>query len=414
MVSGGDRTCRDLAQENSCLSSAATSQDLTVQSSCATVELIEAIADEWRELCHEGPCDQPFFRPEWITAAITAFVPKHRLLLITVRDGGRLRAILPLLEEKTSLLGFPFTRLRGAAIAQHSGRFDLVHGNGPDAQAIVRVMWEHLKALPAWDVVELPIVAQGAVAEQLFSVAEDDGFSTSQYEHRLSPYLVLDRNRGGADSSHFAANGHFRQNLRRRWRKLEARGPLSLRRVDKADEEALQRFYDLEQRGWKGKKGTAITCSTETRRFYDSVAQRAERFGYLSLYFLEQGSSLIAAQFGLTCGGRYFPLKVAYEEDYAEYGPGHLITWAIVRDCVQRGLSELDFLGQWAEWKAEWTSEVRRHSSCYIFRNNLAGRLLEANTRQRHRLQAGIRKAMSITHAFRSSFGRKRWRLFRP
>jgi CelD/BcsL family acetyltransferase involved in cellulose biosynthesis len=409
VASGGDRTGRDLARESLSVSSATGSQGLTVQSSWGTIELVEALADEWRDLCQEGPCDQPFFRPEWIAAAIAAFAPGRRLSLVTARDRGRLRAVLPLLEEKASLYGFPFTRLRGAANVQHSGRFDLVHGNSPDVQTIARVVWRHLKDSPGWDMVELPIIPQGGAAEQLLTIAEADKFPTFQYEQRRNPYLLLDRNQGGADCSRFAPNAHFRQNLRRRWRKLEAAGSLSLRRADQADQDDLQRFYGLERKGWKGKKGTAIACSRETQQFYDSVAQCGERFGYLSLYFLEQGNAVIAAHFGLTCGGRYFPLKVGYEEDYAEYGPGHLITWAILRDCVQRGLSEFDFLGQWAEWKGEWASDVRPHASGYIFRNNLIGRLLEADTRKRHKLEVTIGRATSIAAALRSNLARRGW-----
>src|SRR5437879_11003162 len=37
------------------------------------VELIDALAEEWRELCEEEPNDQPFCRPEWVGAYLRAF-----------------------------------------------------------------------------------------------------------------------------------------------------------------------------------------------------------------------------------------------------------------------------------------------------------------------------------------------------
>ena len=76
------------------------SHSLIAQSERGTVELLDRIGDEWRQLCQEGAFDQPFFRPEWIASSIRAFASKHSVLLITVRDGSRLRAVLPLLEEK--------------------------------------------------------------------------------------------------------------------------------------------------------------------------------------------------------------------------------------------------------------------------------------------------------------------------
>jgi CelD/BcsL family acetyltransferase involved in cellulose biosynthesis len=389
-------------------SSMATGQGLAVQSEWGTAELVDRIADEWRQLCLEGPCDQPFFRPEWIAACTRAFAPGHRLLLITVRNGGRLRAVLPLLEDKKLAFAVPFTRVRGAANVQHSCRFDLIHGSGPDLEESVRGLWGHLRDLPDWDMVELPIVPEGGAAERLLLMAREDGFLTAQHELRRSPYLLLNHEKSTPDFSHFGRDARFRKNLRRRWRNLEAKGRLSLRRADKADPQDLRQFYRLEQSGWKGKKGTAIACSKETQQFYDSIAQSAERFGYLSFYFLEQNGEAIAAQLGLTCGGRHFAIKSGYDENYEEYGPGHLITGAVLQDCVQRGLSEYDLLGRWEEWKAKWGSEVRPHAVCYIFPRNLPGRLLYADTQLRCQLEMAADKVRSAAVVFRSYLIRKR------
>src|SRR5262245_29330847 len=95
------------------------------------VEIIERLAEEWRALCAEGPCDQPFFRPEWVAAYVHAFASEKKLLILTARVDGRLRAVLPLVEEWAFFHGLPVRMLRGASNA-HSGRFDLVRGAGQD------------------------------------------------------------------------------------------------------------------------------------------------------------------------------------------------------------------------------------------------------------------------------------------
>ena len=58
-----------------------------------------------------------------------------------------------------------------------------------------------------------------------------------------------------------------------------------------------------------------------------------------------------------------------------------------------RGLSEFDCLGQWTEAKAKWSSEVRVHNFCYIFRPNLAGRILNAHIPLRYWLRDAIQRA---------------------
>ena len=80
--------------------------------------------------------------------------------------------------------------------------------------------------------------------------------------------------------------------------------------------------------------------------------------------------------------------KLGIDENYRKCGPGHLLIYEIMRDCVQNGISEYDFTGPWAEYKAKWTSTNRPHFTQRIFHKSLRGRLLhrlfkmEANARK--------------------------------
>ncbi|MER3438126.1 MAG: hypothetical protein C4346_11365, partial [Chloroflexota bacterium] len=72
--------------------------------------LIDQIAPAWRALCDEGPCADPFFRPEWIGAYLRHLEPDARVVLITAWRNGSLRAVLPLIEERTRFFGVPLRR----------------------------------------------------------------------------------------------------------------------------------------------------------------------------------------------------------------------------------------------------------------------------------------------------------------
>jgi CelD/BcsL family acetyltransferase involved in cellulose biosynthesis len=338
-------------------------------------ELVDRLAPQWRELCDEGPSDQPFYRPEWIGAYLGAFAPRKKLLLVTVRIGGRLKAVLPLIEERALFAGIPVKMVRGA-YSVHSCRFDIVRGAGPDGDAAVLAVWNFLKGKKDWDVLELQEVPEGGAAEKLIEAAKADGFITGRRESTCSAFIPLAPPGIGEEWWLKRTDAKFRANLRRRARKLTAEAPLVLRRFDTAEPEALQRFYDLEFRGWKGREGSAIACHENTRRFYDEIAGSAARFGYFSLYLLEWNGVLLAGHFGLTHQGRYCVPKLAYDETYQQHAPGHLMVSAVLRDCVERGFSEFDFLGGWAGWKEEWTKERRTLSYLYAFRASPLGRLL--------------------------------------
>jgi CelD/BcsL family acetyltransferase involved in cellulose biosynthesis len=357
---------------------------LTVRSEWGSVDLLEKIADEWRQLCQEGRFDAPFYRPEWIASAIRAFASRQRVLLITARNGSRLRAVLPLIESKGRASAIAGARLRSASLIP---RFDFVHGEGPDAADAVQAVWKHLRDLPGWGAIELVNVPEGSAAERLLGAAKEDGFPTCQHEYARSPYIVLNGQTAPGDFSRFGRSSRFRYHLRQGWREMSKKGQLRVRRVEKVDAETLQVFYRLEQRGWKGKKGTAIACSAEMRVFYDAVVRAAEQFGYLSMYFLDLGDATIAAHLAFTYGGHYYPVKVAYDESFSAYGPGHLIIARVLEDCVTRGLTEFDCLGDWTDAKAKWTEKVRSHSYCGIFRDSSVGHILCAETLLHHHVQ---------------------------
>ena len=222
-----------------------------------------------------------------------------------------------------------------------------------------------------------------------------------------SPYLPLSWLGSGQDPLVLQTTANFRATIRRRGRQIEARGNLALRRVNTADPAMLQTFYDLEHSGWKGKEGTAIACGKDTRQFYDEIARHGERFGYLSLSFLDFNGQTIAAQFGVTYAGRYFMPKLAFDENYRQYGPGHLLIHAIMRDCVEHGISEYDFTGPWAEYKAKWTLATRAHSNLTIFRKGLLGSFLHG---AKFKVEPGVKKMVRPLRRGAASNGRRSMR----
>ncbi len=339
------------------------------------VEIIDRLADEWRELCDAGGSDLPFVRPEWIAAHVRAFSPAGELLLITARVEGRLSLVLPLLVEHSRFYGLPVRKLRSPTNS-HSPAFDLVLRH--DDEVAADVAWELLKDLPDWDMIEMQDVPDGGALEVLLRLAREDGWPTGRWESWQSPVLTFPGAGITLNKALASVNSKFRSTVRRHKRKLEELGPLRLRRVDAPEMDELARFYDLEQSGWKGKEGTAIACSSETRQFYDELAHTAADHGYLALYLLESGDRLVATQYGLTHHRRHFPLKSAFDESLREYGAGQVIVLEVVGDLVDRGVTELHFFGQSEEWKRSWTSEAEPLAWRYAFRKNPYGRALHA------------------------------------
>jgi CelD/BcsL family acetyltransferase involved in cellulose biosynthesis len=390
-----------------------------VEARWGTRELIDRLAPEWRQLCSRGAHDEPFHRPEWVSAYLRAFAPDARLLLVEARTDGRLTAVLPLVETRRGWPGLRIHTLQGAANV-HSCRFDIVSEEGQEGEAAIAGIWTALREVRGWDLIAIPRVPRGGAAEALLAQAAQDGYPTGYWwgfwHPTESPYFKVDLPEG-ADPVTLAGNASFRRNMKRRLRRATEEYDVRLRRVDEADAEALETFFDLERRGWKGKAGTAIACSAATRDFYASVASGAAEHGYLSMYFLEFDGVPVAGHLGLWHNGRYYMPKVAYDEAYSRFAPGHLILRAIIEDLCKDGLAVVDFLGLNAPWKEEWTREVLPHSSCFIFGKGLRGRVLQfwrfvvlATARSASRQRSLAPAALAVKRWRKPTLSPREWR----
>jgi CelD/BcsL family acetyltransferase involved in cellulose biosynthesis len=336
------------------------------------LEVIDELASEWRALCEAGPQDEPFFRPEWIGAYVRAFAPTSKIVIAMVRISGRLVALLPLLQEIGTVGGFPARKLRSPGNA-HTCRYDLVHAAPLDAR-VLPAMWRALLCRGGWDVMELENVPLRGAATQLVRYARREGYLTHGVRGLRPPYLPLTAAAGSFDTMLARTDSKFRANIRRRMRRLEARGPVRLVSKGKVDG-SLTEFYKLEGAGWKGANKSAIASSAPTRQFYDEVASEGARFGYLRLYTLECGGRAVAMHYGLKRRDRFYLLKTAYEERFRDCSPGQLVTHEVLRALIAEQATEFDFLGGLMNWKSDWSPRLRPLANWYVFRG-AAGRAL--------------------------------------
>lgn len=351
---------------------------LQVETLSGGVEIIEGLTSEWRALCADQA--QPFVQPEWIAAYVRAFAADKTLRVFTVRRGRKLCAVLPLIDERATLHGFPVRKLRSPSNV-HSCRFDLVVAPNESA-AVIPALWQALRQQSDagdWDVLELCDVPQAGWAERLLAEAAHDKFCVGQWAMPPGPYVSLmppAESHGEKAGNPVYGSKKLRSSLRYLRRRLEQQGTVQFH--CETSPQQLSRFYALESAGWKGQQGTAIACDDQTRQFYDAIVQTAVQQGRLRLYRLDFGEQTIAMQLCVTEGKNCFLLKPAYDEAFHPYSPGQLLVLEVLADLTARGFAEYDLLSPQSEWKSRWSKEVREQSHLYIFRRGVRGQALHA------------------------------------
>ncbi|HYV17767.1 MAG TPA: GNAT family N-acetyltransferase [Verrucomicrobiae bacterium] len=326
---------------------------------------------EWNALV-ERTCDEPFYRHEFIRSWVDSFAPRAEMKILTGHDhAGRLVAALPLVADRGFFYGVPVRRLVSPA-SLHSARFDMIAADRRTAAlAFVRT----LAGDGSWDVIRLNEVPAGGTAWDLYHAASGAGFPSGIWDSHRSPFLPLPASWAALEAR---LSRKFRRNLRRGRAWLEARGAVTIERLNGADavRAGLEECFALERGGWKGRQGTAAAQSRQTLGFYTGLAQAAASGGYFSLTFLVFAGKRIAAQYGLTRRRTYSLMMTCYDEAFAECSPGQILMEEVLKHAIADGLWGYEFLGVEGAWKLAWKPDLRPHHWFFIFRDSLLGRTL--------------------------------------
>jgi CelD/BcsL family acetyltransferase involved in cellulose biosynthesis len=137
----------------------------------------------------------------------------------------------------------------------------------------------------------------------------------------------------------FAADSEPDSKRRKEWARLERRlaerGRLETRAL--VDAEAFERFLALEAKGWKGARRTALINDAARAAFAREMAAEFRRDHRIGVHELALDGAPIASGVELRAGRRAFFWKIAYDEAFAAYSPGVLLTRALSKRLAEEG-----------------------------------------------------------------------------
>jgi CelD/BcsL family acetyltransferase involved in cellulose biosynthesis len=335
-----------------------------------------ALEGAWNHAVSQAGVLHPFLRHEWVRTWWDAFGAGRKLHVLVVRVDDEIAAIAPLMSESVVMYGVPVRSIR-LIQNDHTPRTDLIVASHPHES--YRAVWNSLHdSRSAWDVVQLnQLESRSATSAAFLQHAAADGCSTGAWKSSESPYLTLV---GTWDDYLNGLSAKFRSNLRNRLSRATRIGEVTLEVLTErnAIRAASSDAWRLEASGWKQAAGTAITCEPAVHEFYSTLIDRGTDAGWLQLLFLRFGGQRVAVSYSACFERRLFLFKTGYDPEYAPCAPFKLLTYFAARDAYDRGLTEVDFLGDSEPWKLEWTSTVRGHEWLFVFGKSARARLLHS------------------------------------
>ena len=126
--------------------------------------------------------------------------------------------------------------------------------------------------------------------------------------------------------THFS--GKRKQRLRKAKTELEKFGAVTFSSASdsKSIKIPLEEFLALEQSGWKGKKKTALKDSLATETFCREAVSSMTAQNRCHIHSLKSDDKTIASLVTFESQGYYYPWKIAFDEKYAKYSVGNLLS----------------------------------------------------------------------------------------
>ena len=297
---------------------------------------LSSIAREWRELAARALEPNIFYEPAFALAAVPVFAPDAGAVLVWSSEVSprRLLGFFPARIAKRRY-GVKLPILVGLTHPYGPLGVPLVEREG--AEPIIAAWLAHLASDPALPgMAILPLLTEdGPFATALAAILRRARMPTAdlrRYERALlaprgDRALYVERSIGQ----------HRRKELRRRWRRLSETGTVlfSAATAPARVAAALEDFFALEARGWKGRIGTAIAKRNDLRRFAEAAVSGLAAEGKVSINRMLVDGRAIAATIIFRSGHRAWFWKIAYDETFARFSPGVTLSVVVTDELLE-------------------------------------------------------------------------------
>lgn len=320
-----------------------------------TADELAVVRDEWNVL--SATAQSPLLDHDWWWCCARALHPATSLRVVVVRDEGRLVAAAPLVAVHR--LGFQRLEFMGMSILNEPS--GLLYLNDAALMTLLRAL-----------------VSLGVP----FALARlEAGSQTSRLLSSLvaAPGLVIVRR--SASSLSVPLKGRwpaFEQSLSHRARislpRLQRRagrlGPVRSETLSPTPDEVdglLQVVMRVEESGWKGRNGSAISLRPDLRKFFSEYSRSAASAGRLRISLLWFGERVAAVQLAVVAHRKWWQLKIAYDESMREHSPGLQLTHAVIQSAFDEDLAAFEFLGSAEPWEELWNPREREYELAAVY-----------------------------------------------
>ena len=244
-----------------------------------------------------------------------------------------------------------------------------------------------------WDLLSLPDLPQASRTIELIKNTHTrlPGFSIKK--GWLCPYMAIPDSKEKLMEN---LNSKFRRELQRRLRKLEReRGRVEFKHHYELGsfEETMSILFNLHRKRWQSKGEPGGYTGQKERNIVMQTSKFFAQKGWLELHFLTVNSKPVAAELDVEYGGKLYGQISGFDPAYSKYSLGNILFLKILEECVEKGISEYDFMQGAETYKFEWTNQTRQNTNIQFVNKKLYSKLVGLTLKVLDMLELSIQNA---------------------
>ncbi len=324
--------------------------DLEVLESIGELEIAE---DAWRTVWQRDPAATPFQSPDWLLPWTRHLWGGGKLRVLVLRHGGERVAFAPLFlwgfGPRTKAIRLSFL---GAGISDHLDMIAVPEFARPAARCVLR----HLAVTRSdWRICDLQELPPGS---PLLDAEIPPELAWRNARCGVCPVLRLPAT---FDELLASVESAFRHNLRTAQHRLERAGQIEFVRGAGAStcppEPLLLDLFRLHSARWHDRGEAGVLSARRLQRFHLEAASRLAASGNLRLHGLRLNSQTVAVQYNFRRGPRHYFYLSGFDPAFARLSPGIVLMAEAIRQAIEEGATEIDFLRRRETFKYRWGAQ---------------------------------------------------------
>ncbi len=327
----------------------------------------------WNEIASKNSTYHPYCTHEWFRIWLSHFLNSDQLLILVLYRKDEPELIAPFLIKRERLIGIPIRRVELIGNYYSPMRTFIFRemDNKKREDNVRQILHYFRKINKNWEVIDLESLLEENDTFRILCEALKKANLKNREYFCFGNWFSPDINYS-SDSYFKSRSRNLRASIKKNYRNTRCRGNLEFKLITEINgiEKYISEYFEVYRKSWKREEKAGPNY------IVDLIKYNAKE-GWLRLGLVILEGVTIGAGFAIVCNGFAYLAKTAYDEKYADLGPGSIWLAEMIKHIIDVDkVKVIDLLRGDEDYKKLWVASRRERKGILVYNNNIKGKCL--------------------------------------